>query len=367
MASSRRRAVWLLTGGLVVTVGGALAFLLVATAWPVRPAEAEPAPPRQEQVRFSSCGNTLSGTLTLPATPGPHPAVVFINGSGAADRTGYGLAPPLWRHFAGRSFASLSWDRPGVGESTGDFEAQTFPDRAAEAIAAVSFLRSRPDIRADAVGLWGFSQGGIVAPLAASDCADVAFLIEVSGCQTVAWQQDPYRVEAEVRADGFPEADVAEAAAFARRRMDLIRGAGTFEELDEAQQKVRDRPWFEYVHLCDRKRFQSGRITVEFDPGPSWEKVRCPVLAIFGEKDTSCPVEQSVAVVRRGLERAGNADVTLRVFPNAAHGLTVAQTGGPKEARERERQRGKGAEPEFVPGYADMMGDWLAARFGPPH
>jgi dienelactone hydrolase len=148
--------------------------------------------------------------------------------------------------------------------------------------------------------------------------------------------------------------------------MDLIRRAGPFEELDQAQRKLRDRPWFEYVHHCDRKRFESGTLMVGYDPGPSWERVRCPVLAIFGEKDTSCPVERSVAVVRQGLERAGNADVTVKVFPGAAHGITAADTGGPKEARERSRTRPKGADPEFVPGYVETMSDWLSARFGPP-
>jgi dienelactone hydrolase len=291
--------------------------------------------------------------------------VVFLAGSGDTDRTNHGLCPPLWRHFAGHGFASMAWDRPGVGRSTGDFEAQTFADRAEEALAAVRFLRQRPDIRADRVGLWGFSQGGIVAPLAAASSADVAFLIEVSGCQTVAWKQDLYRVEAELRADGFPEAEVAEAAALARRRMDLIRGAGPFEDLDEAQAKVRDRSWFEYVHYCDRKRFQSGTLTVAFDPGPFWEKVGCPVLAVFGEKDTSCPVADSVAVVRRGLEKAGNRDVTVKVFARADHGITVSETGGRKEARERQRSRPAGAEPEFAPGYLDTLSGWLTQRFQP--
>jgi dienelactone hydrolase len=372
MRAARRRAAWLLAGTLVILAGGAT-ILLLRAAWRARPAGPDAAATgaapadgfRQESVRFPGAGNVLAGVLVLPSCPGPHPAVVFLNGSGAADRTGNGLFPPLWAHFARHGFASLSWDRPGVGESTGDFEAQTFPDRAEEALAAVRFLRARPDVRPGAVGLWGFSQGGQVAPLAASQSADVAFLIEVSGSQVPAWQQDPYRVEAELRADGFPEAEVAEGAAFARLRMDLIRRRRPFGELDEAQQKVRDRPWFEYVHLCDRKRFESGTVTVGHDPGPTWEKVRCPVLAVFGEKDTSCPVERSVAVVRQGLERAGNRDVTIRIFPKAAHAITAAETGGPREARERSRSGPPGAGPEFVPGYLDAMSGWLDARFGP--
>jgi pimeloyl-ACP methyl ester carboxylesterase len=193
----------------------------------------------------------------------------------------------------------------------------------------------------------------------------VAFLIQVSGSQVPAWQQDLYRVEAELRADGFPEADVAAGAAFARRRMDLIRRGGPFEELDRAQKVVRDRPWFMHIHYCTRERFQSGILMVGYDPGPSWEKVRCPVLAVFGEKDTSCPVAPSVLVVRRGLAKAGNRDVTVKVFPRANHPITVSQTGGPKEARARARARPAGTEPEFAPGYLELMSGWLKDRFGP--
>ncbi len=351
-------------------LGAAACAALAALCLPLlrprgRPPAGGPVPPgaasraaafRQEPVRFRSGGNELAGVLTLPATPGPHPAVVFLNGSGPTDRTGGGLLPPLWRHFARHGFASLSWDRPGVGRSTGDFERQTFPDRAEEGLAAVRLLRARDDIRPGAVGLWGFSQGGIVAPLAAARSAEVAFLVEVSGCQTPAWQQDLYRVEAELRAGGSPETNVAEAVAFARLRMDLMRRGAPFEELDRAQRAVRGRPWFGSVHYCDRERFRSGVLTVGFDPGPYWEAVRCPVLAVYGEDDTSSPVARSVAVLRRGLERGGNKDVTVKVFPRAGHALTVSRAGGRNEA---------GAAPEFAPGYLELMSGWMAERFPP--
>jgi pimeloyl-ACP methyl ester carboxylesterase len=249
-----------------------------------------------------------------------------------------------------------------VGGSTGDYETQSFLDRARETVAAVRFLRQRDDICRDRVGLWGFSQGGMVAPLAASLSPEVTFVIDVSGSQVVAWQQDLFRVEAELRADGFPDAEIAEAKDFAQKRMAIVRNNGSFEELDQAQRRVAGRPWFEYAFHCDRKLFGFGRINCEYDPAPAWEGVRCPVLAVFGDKDTLTPVERSLTILRRGLEKAGNPDVTIKIFPNADHDIVSSRTGGRKEKRERSRGLPQGAGPEFAPGYLKTMTDWLNER-----
>ena len=317
---------------------------------------------RTEEVQFRSGDNTLGGVLVLPEGPGPHPAIALVFGSGRTDRNYHGVAPHLWRHFARHGVACLAWDKPGVGKSTGNYNVQTFRDRADEALAAVRFLRGRGEIRKDRVGLWGHSQGGTAAVLAASLSGDVAFLIEVGGSQVISWRQDIARVEAELRADGFAEDDIREAVAFTKMRMDLIRGKGEYEDLEKSHATVEKRPWFEYAGRCDRPLFYSARKMVEFDPGPAWEKVKCPVLAIYGEKDTSLPPEQNLPIIHRGLERAGNKDVTIKVVPAADHGLKVTRTGGPREARERSKASKPGDGPDFAPGYLDLMTDWLTGR-----
>jgi pimeloyl-ACP methyl ester carboxylesterase len=308
-----------------------------------------------EDVQFRHGGDLLAGSLYRPGLPGRHPAVALVLGSGEWDRNYGGSTPVLARHFARNGFTCLTWDKPGVGKSTGDFNSQTIPDRAEESLAAVRFLRERPDVRPDQVGLWGHSQGGEVVPLAASLSGDVAFVIQVSGWQGPAWRQDLARVEAELRADGAPEADIEAAVAFARRRMDLILGTGPYEELERAQQGVQDRPWFKAVHFCDRARFYSGRMMCGFDTTPIWEKVHCPVLVIYGDRDTSTgPPDGLVAIIRRGLAKAGNDDVTVHIFPGADHSLCRAE------------RREVGGGPDFVPGYLDEMTGWLARRTDGP-
>jgi uncharacterized protein len=161
-----------------------------------------------------------------------------------------------------------------VGKSTGDFNKQHFVDRAEESLAAVRFLCERPDVRPDRVGLWGHSQGGMVAPLAASRSDKVAFVIQVSGWQGPAWPKDAVRVEAELRAAGFSAAEIEEATAFARMRMELIRGVGPFEELERAQEKIKNRPWFASIHWCDRTLFYAARPSAA-SPGRRTSSQQC--------------------------------------------------------------------------------------------
>ena len=315
-----------------------------------------------EDVRFTHGTNVLAGSLFLPRGGGRRPAVALVLGSGAEDRVYGGAGPALGSHFARNGFVCLAWDKPGVGKSTGDFNAQNFPDRAEEALAAVRFLRERPEVRPDQIGLWGHSQGGMVVPLAASLSDQVAFVIQVSGWQGAAWRQDAVRVEEELRANGFPEADVKDATAFARARMDLIRGIGPFEDLEKAQERVKTRAWFVSVHWCDRTLFYSARRNVGYDTGPSWEKVRCPVLVIYGDNDRSSgPPDPLVKTIRQGLLKAGNHDVAVRIFTDADHSLCRVETGTRKNATGRAKG---GDPPDFVPGYLDAMTSWLDRRFG---
>jgi pimeloyl-ACP methyl ester carboxylesterase len=343
-------------------------FLMVLSA--AAPLEAQtktcplPSTFRIEDIRFRRGENALAGVLVVPEAPGQHPGVAFVAGSGPVDHTHYGVAPHLWKHFAGQGIVCLFWDKPGVGRSTGDFNDQSFPDRAEEALEAVRFLRGRAEVSTTAVGLWGHSQGGIVVPLSASMSPDIAFVIEVGGSQVLAWKQDIFRVESELRADGFAEGDIQEAVAFARKRMSLIRGAGEFEELESAHAAVENKTWFTHVGRCDRKLFYSARKVVEYNPGPTWEKVHCPVLVIYGANDRSLPPEESLPIIRRGLDKARNPDVTIKVFPRADHGLMVSDTGGPKEARDRTRAKKPADAPAFAPGYLEFMSGWINERFG---
>ncbi|MFG3253862.1 alpha/beta hydrolase family protein [Streptomyces sp. NPDC048172] len=128
----------------------------------------------------------LAGTLTLPAGPGPHPAVVLLHGSGPLDREGntpkvrVGLATPLAEALAAEGIATLRYDRRGVGGTPGDWRAAGFVGNRLDGAAAVRALAARPDIRADAVAVVGHSEGALHA-MALGGRPDVAAVVLLAG------------------------------------------------------------------------------------------------------------------------------------------------------------------------------------------
>src|SRR5262249_14421298 len=156
---------------------------------------------------FENGDVTLAGSLLLPLTPGPHPAVIFVHGSGPSSRNDY----RLWaNYFAANGFATLIFDKRGVGESTGNWAAAGFDELAGDALAEIEQLKTRADIQPQKIGLCGMSQAGWIMPLAASRSADVAFIISLSGAGVTPEEQGAYMVEHRVRAEKFTDAEVTQ-------------------------------------------------------------------------------------------------------------------------------------------------------------
>jgi pimeloyl-ACP methyl ester carboxylesterase len=135
--------------------------------------------------------------------------------------------------------------------------------------------------------------------------------------------------------------------------MDLIRGDRPFEELDAAQKRVRDLPWFAAVHECDRTLFESARRNVNLDTTTAWESVHCPVLILYGDRDDSNgPPGPLVDSICHGLSLAHNEQVRVRVFHDADHSLYTRWPARP-------RRFDANAPPAFVSGYLETIDAWL--------
>ncbi|MGH7725643.1 MAG: alpha/beta hydrolase family protein [Candidatus Eiseniibacteriota bacterium] len=341
MTHWRPRAAYRLV--LILTI--ALLVPALAGAAPARP----PSPFFTERaVTFVNGTVELKGTLLVPTSPGPHPVVVFLHGSGPHPRTG---AKPYAEEFAKLGVAGLVFDKRGSGESGGSWTESSLDDLAGDALAAVAFVKSQPNVDGSKIGFWGVSQAGWVTPLAASRSADVGFMILISGGGASPRDSEQFSYENAFKEAGLSASETAEADsvmdAYFRYLATGEGRAGLASRLESAKSSR----WYPAMPL-DRILPSEGNRSnwswvATWDPAASLERIKCPVLLMFGDRDTSHPTPLSVTKWKEGLKKAGNNDATVMVFPGAGHGI-----------RMREGYSGSGRAP-FANGYAEAMVGWL--------
>ncbi|RSM53610.1 alpha/beta hydrolase [Amycolatopsis sp. WAC 01376] len=281
-------------------IGALLAAAVVVVSSPV------PAAAPDGDVSFTSHGVTLHGTVVAPQGGGLAPGIVMVHGSGEHDRDDYRTEAEA---FAKAGIATLIYDKRTEGYSL--FE-RNYSVLADDALAAMQALRSRPGVDPARVGVWGLSEGGWVAPLAASKSKDVAFVVTVGANGVSPDRQQSWAFETYLRRGGVTGSMVDMVAS---TNMRTLAGAGAFPEAG-------------------------------YDPVPVLEKVRQPVLGLWGELDRLTPPGEAVRIFRETLERAGNRQYTLKVFPQAQHGLRRTTDGFDKLDG-------------FAPGYLDLVGAWV--------
>jgi pimeloyl-ACP methyl ester carboxylesterase len=252
--------------------------------------------------------------------------LVFLHGSGPADAAHWSA----WAMaLAERGVASLSYDKPGVGASEGDWMTQSFAERASEALAAVRFLGADSRVGGVPIGLLGMSQGAWIGPHAASMSEHVGFVVALSGSATGPRDQDRFRVGHELTRDGFAPDLVAAALAAWDECDALFRSGADDQALEAAVARYRDEPWIPYFVLADPHLFAYGRLIWHYDPLPFLERCRSPLLAIWGSADALVDAGSSAATFEQALTEAGNANARLVTIHGADHGL---RTGGERPA-----------------------------------
>ncbi|GAA2695762.1 alpha/beta hydrolase family protein [Streptomyces lunalinharesii] len=264
----------------------------------------------EQSVEFRSGGVTLHGTVTAPAgTAGVRrPGVVLVHGAGPETRAKYRAEV---RAMARAGFVVLSYDKRTAGYS---LTRRSYAQLAGDALAGVRLLHGRADVDPRKVGLWGFSEGGWVVPLAASRSAQVSYVVLVGASGVSPARQSAWSAENSLRHEGVAGSLLGTVSVTGTR---FLADAGLLAEAD-------------------------------YDPLPALRRVHQPVLALWGEDRKSPPAESAVAI-EEALGEGGNTDVTLRFFPYADHKLHTSSDGF---------QRGE----QLVPGYVDTMAAWVAGH-----
>ncbi|HJR54517.1 MAG TPA: alpha/beta fold hydrolase [Gemmatimonadota bacterium] len=278
-----------------------------------------------EEVAFAAAdGVALAGIVYVPDGAGPFPGAVLIQGSGESDRTN------LWaRTFAETlarvGVATLLPDKRGSGASGGDWMDASFEVLARDALAGVERLREHSAVEDGRIGLVGLSQGGLVAPLAAT-LGEVAWVVDVSGAAVTLAEQIRHEMENTARRAELSHEGIAAILEIQRLAEGYVE-TGTWEPYAGALAAAEGKPWAEiaagFPDAPDHPIWDWIRLTLTYDPIPHWKSVDVPALVVYGAEDEAdnVPVEESVKRLERAFAESGGGDRTIRVVPAAGHAL----------------------------------------------
>ncbi len=315
----------------------------------VRPQEPQkPYPYIEEEVTFENppAQVRLAGSLTYPKAGGPFPAVLLISGSGPQDRneTVFGHRPflVLADYLTRRGIAVLRWDDRGVGGSSGNTMNSTSKDFAQDVLAAVEFLKTRREINPRKIGLLGHSEGGMVAPLAASISKDISFVVLMAG-PGITGEEILYKQgELILRSMGNSE-DTITLNQRLQRQLFAVLKLESDNEL--AEKKIRESTSQILAALPESQKALGAnlgkaiegqlkgvltpwfRFFISYDPKPALAKLTCPVLALNGEKDLQVPAREDLEGIEAALKSSGRTDYKTVLLPGLNHLFQTCQTG----------------------------------------
>ena len=317
----------------------------------VRPQEPKkPYPYVDEEVTFENtkAGIKLAGTLTLPAKDGNFPAVILITGSGAQNRNeeimGHKPFLVLSDFLTRNGIAVLRFDDRGTASSTGDFKTATSVDFASDVEAGLAYLQTRKEINQKKIGLMGHSEGGIIAPMVASNSKDISFIVLLAGTGIPGDRLLLLQEELIFKASGMNDSKLQSIKRINSLVFELVKKSNSVDQLtadltDLLKQEVKnypDRPG--NISDDDFVKAQVNEVVnpwmlnfIKFDPATALAKVKCPVLAVNGEKDLQVPPKENLEAIKSALLKGGNTKVTTIEFPGFNHLFQECKTGLPAE------------------------------------
>lgn len=312
-------------------------------------------------LRNEEAGITLAGTLSLPEGEGPHPAVVLVSGSGSQDRrsvvAGHALFRVVADHLTRQGIAVFRYDERGVGASTGTFSSATTEDLAADVRAIVEGLSERSDL--GSLGVYGHSEGGIVAPLVARELDTVEFLVLLVPPGVPGVELIPEQAAQITRANGRPAEQVDSIRTLQRRIVSTVAEApdstAAAHQLKELLSEL-DGSGGQVERQIEQLTRSWYRSFLTLDPAPALRDVDVPVLVLFGENDLQVPPGQNRPPVEAALRANTRDEVTVKTISGVNHLFQPSDTGLPNEYQS--------IDTTMAPEVLESISDWMLGRVG---
>ena len=269
-------------------------------------------------------GAVLAATLSRPDGDRP-PALVAVHGADRGARDWY-LYEHLHRVLPPAGIAVVTFDRRGDGASTGEPSRGRFEQQAEDALAVIDHAAREGDLDAERIGLWGISQGGWVAPLAATMSNRVAFLVLLASCGVTPGEQMRWTARLQTTRALGEDAGV-DAERLWEHALDWMRG-GDRAPLEAAVAEGRTKPWWKTAWFPEEVPGDEARDAVraelDFDPTAVFARVRVSTLLVYGDQDEWIPVDESLAAWREARGDEIDIVMVLGTGHEPAHGEDVS-------------------------------------------
>jgi len=303
--------------------------------------------------------------LSLPEGTGPFPAAILISGSGPSDRDesfmGHKPFAVIADYLTRHGIAVLRYDDRGVAKSSGDHHLATSLDFSSDANAAFTYLSNHKNIDANAIGMIGHSEGGLIAPLAFDTNKELAFIVLLAGPGVKTIELILAQQKSIATLQGIPENKLKQVQKISRLIMEKV-GTSTTKEsaiasvsnvlspknlailgTEESQKNdiIRSytKPWYRYF--------------MTYDPADYFTDKTLPILALNGELDVQVTAKENLTGLREILK--GHNDATIKLLPGLNHMFQQAGTGSINEYRQIEQT----ISPEVL----SLVSTWINARF----
>ena len=338
-----------------------------------RPQEPKPPYPyREVEVSFENRIQhfNLGGTLTIPVGDGPFPAVVLVTGSGSQNRDeeifGHKPFKLIADQLTRKGIAVLRFDDRGVGSSGGNAIGATTQDLAVDARSAIEFLFGQHGIDTSKVGVIGHSEGGMIAFMLAAEYDDIAFIITLAGPgvdgKEILLDQSDYIN----RLSGVNESFLKDNRIVMNKVFDLMISNESYDQwkveiLKFTSEFYSSKDYYSKEDIEQARKNLVGSIPesayawmryfVMFDPSDLFGSIKCPVLALNGEKDCQVMAEKNSDAIKNGLFSSGNAKVKTMIIPGLNHLFQHCETGLPNEYGQ--------IEETFDPKTLEIISEWI--------
>jgi len=255
-------------------------------------------------ITFSANHNLLHGSLVLPKNVDSPPIALIVHGDGAQDRFSNSTYLPLINTLLDKGIGVFTWDKPGIGQSNGDWLKQAMKDRSNEVLTAYKKIKSLPISQNSSIGILGFSQAGWVIPIA-NNKIKPSFSVIIGGA--VNWRhQGAYYTKSQLEKEGLNPEKVKKEVASNLKINDAIFGNPNLSNPKLRPDMSVDR--FNFV----LRNYNS-------DATPYLDTMNGPVLAIWGENDKNVSPIYNQNIYKQNLNKDKNQKTVI--IKNATHGL----------------------------------------------